>query len=142
MRYFLILLIVGFISCREENKTNEEITNEFIEDIDTTSLKGTWYLKDNPGIDGFVKINYLSQNKICGTHEFIGQNGNRIDFCETNSFTLEKLDSLRWGGQLIDCYEGLTHEIILYLQNEFEMTMVFVNDSHPFLTNDSLLFSK
>ena len=151
MRYLTIILTIGLLSCNEISKNDNSQINTSEENIEIISdsvdnysedLEGTWYIEKNQNLDGDVTFSHVSYKEVNGTHGFVAQNGNRIDFCESKSIELEQLDSQKWGGELQDCYEGLLHEILIYQIDSVKIAMVFVDNDHPFVVKDSILYSK
>lgn len=74
----------------------------------------------------------LSNDTITGSHSFVTQDGNRIDWCEESSITAIRNKDRVFEGLLHSCYDNQNHLVrIEFRRNNLFLT--FLANDHPFL---------
>ncbi|MGV6862357.1 MAG: hypothetical protein ACWA41_11330 [Putridiphycobacter sp.] len=122
--------------------------NHLLDKSDNINLIGDWEwveasnLKKELNAEGWIEIFSQNDDSLKGTHTFIAQKGNRVDFCDSNFISLKlRYTNNGWNGLLVDCYEGNKLPVVLSAIDDSHFLFVFKN-THPFLTSDTLLFEK
>ena len=81
-------------------------------------------------------------DSVIGTHIFVTQSGNRIDYCDEDSISvlLKRVTETTYEGALHDCYWDDTNRVKV-IHREPKLTLIHTVSSHS-LVDDTLEFTR
>lgn len=97
------------------------------------------YFTDNE--ESYISIaNADDKGIINGIHCFVSFNGERIDCCVDEEFSIimQKKGKTEYDGILSSCYDELEYEVIVSFEKK-TLNLVFKDKSHPFIAREVTL---
>ena|SRR5690606_7842193 len=141
--WFFTFLSIFITSCSRTSTHVENSSGQTPEDTltDFTTLENLKWVADTNFFWGYIKFEQnLTDGNLAGNHQFIRRDGNRIDFCEEHSIDLVFIKDSLWKGQMIDCYDELTHELSMRLISDKSVFFQIEGNMHEFLPDTFSLY--